>query len=197
MRLARWSANLGTGLTVAACVAASPRDPAVMVMPGKDKTEASFQEDQSICQQHAIAHTGYGDLSRHPSGIPPEAPTPTTTTSADIDDVSYMQCMAARGDIVQLTSMAGYDAGEGYAAYPYPFGYGYADGYPFAYPYYAGIIGGLYGFGGGGFRHGDRHHAGFHGGIYGYGAGHAWGGGHGSGGGHAAGAGHGGGGGHR
>lgn len=54
--------------------------------------------------------------------------------------------MAARGDIVQLTSMAGYDAGEAYAAYPYRFGYGYPDGYPFAYPYYAGIIGGLYGF---------------------------------------------------
>ena len=39
-------------------VAALPFDPAVMVMPGKDKTEASFQEDQSICHQHAIAHTG-------------------------------------------------------------------------------------------------------------------------------------------
>jgi hypothetical protein len=29
-----------------------------MVIPGKDKTEASFQEDQSICQQHASTHTG-------------------------------------------------------------------------------------------------------------------------------------------
>ncbi len=69
--------------------------------------------------------------------------------------------MAARGDIVQLTSMAGYDAGDAYAAYPYPFGYGYPDGYPFAYLYYAGIIGGFYRFGGGRFPHGGRHHAGF------------------------------------
>jgi hypothetical protein len=125
-----------------------------MVIPGKDKTEASFQEDQSICQQHASTHTGYGDLSQKTSNVAPEAATPPSTTSTDVDDVSFLQCMAARGDIAQLTSMAGYDAGDAYAAYPYPFGYGYPDGYPFAYPYYAGIIEGFYGFGGGGFRHG-------------------------------------------
>jgi hypothetical protein len=204
MRLARWSAVWGTGLT-AACVANLPPDPAVKVMPGKDKTEASFHEDHSIYRQLAIAQTGYGDLSQHPSGIAPEAPAPLIK-SADFDDVSSMQCMAA-GEVVQLTSMAGYDAGEACAAYPYPFGYAYPDGYPFAYPDFAEINGGFYDLGGGGLRHHRRYHAGFHVGLYGYRAGHAWGVGHAWGAGHAwgvghawgagNGAGHGGGGGHR
>ena len=57
-----------------------------------------------------------------------------------------MQCMAARGDIVQLTSMAGYDAGEAYTAYPYRSAMDIRMVILSLTPTTPEIIGGLYGF---------------------------------------------------
>jgi hypothetical protein len=99
--------------------------------------------------------------------------------------VGYLQCMAARGDIVQSQPLYA-DAGDWYG-YPYP---------PYFYDYPYGLYGtGFIGvFGGGGFHHGHFHrafsdhggfhmaglHGGFHGGGF-HGGGHGEGG-HGGGG---------------
>jgi hypothetical protein len=186
MKLAGALMTLGASLTVGACVAGPPPGPPFVVMPGKDKSEVAFQQDQSICQQHAIAHTGYDDSSQHPNGPTPPTQAPAASgTGAEtpamlagatpLDDLSYMQCMAARGDIVQLPSMDGYPGGYPYnypypyssaaypysPAYPYPSGYGY----PYGYPYYAGFVGGGWWHGGvWGWHHGGWSHAGWRGG---------------------------------
>jgi hypothetical protein len=202
MKFAGALAALCASLTVGACVAGAPPGPMGIVMPGKDKTEAVFQQDESICQQHATAHTGYGDPSQQSAGTAPTAPPPASsagTTGAAVpaggtplDELGYMQCMAARGDVVQMASMDGYASAYPYTpAYPYPYaypdGYGFPDGYPFGYPYYAGFVGGFgWWHGGWGGHHAGWGHPGFHGGWA-----HAGfhGGGH-SGGGHSGGGGH-------
>jgi len=38
------------------------------VLPGKDKDLAAFQQDELVCQRHAVAHTGY--TAAPPSGAP-------------------------------------------------------------------------------------------------------------------------------
>src|ERR1700679_2057028 len=73
MKFARMLAVLGANLAVGACVAGPPPGPAGLVMPGKDKSQAAFQQDQAVCQQHAVARTGYGDASQNPSGGAPAA----------------------------------------------------------------------------------------------------------------------------
>ena len=55
-------------------------------------------------------------------------------------DVSYMQCMATRGNSVPQAASAQY--AYGYGAYPYPYPAPYPYPYPYAYPYYPGFIGG-------------------------------------------------------
>jgi hypothetical protein len=209
MKFAGTLAALSASLAIGACVAGPPPGPTGIVMPGKDKTEAAFKQDESVCEQHAIAHTGYGDPSQQPDGTTPPAPTPPASgtppassagTNSDampaggtpLDELSYMQCMAARGDIVQVTSMDGYPYNPAYP-YPYGYGYGYPDDYPFGYPY-SGFVGGFgwwHGGWGRGGHHGGWGHPGFHGGWSHagfHGGGHS-GGGH-SGGGHSGGGGH-------
>jgi hypothetical protein len=137
-----------------------------MVVPGQGKTEAAFQQDEAICQQHAISHTGYGDASQPP---PTSAAAPATGVVASpgqpSQDVSFMQCMAARGDIVQMGSPGGYPYGYN-APYPYPYAYGYGYGYPYFYPDYDVVFGGVGFFHHGFFRSGF-HHGGFRGGFHG------------------------------
>jgi hypothetical protein len=195
MKLARGLAGVGAGLIVAACDAGSPLGPQMVVLPGKDRSEAAFRQDEAVCQQHAIAHTGYGDLSQHPAQHPagktPATPAPgasgdgleraaAPSSVAPADGQSYVQCMAARGNIVQMASVASYNAGYAsvypYAPpYSYPYGYGYAD--PFAYPIYGGFVGGLGWFHGGGWHHGWGHRHGWHNGGWSHGGFHGGGGG--------------------
>jgi hypothetical protein len=172
MTLARTLAVLGASLTLAACVAGPPPGPTAMVFPGKDKSAADFQQDQAVCRQHALAQTGYGNVS---PAAPAAAPNPAETPAQSADngatepssDLSFIQCMAARGNTVQIVSAPGdpdYAYTYPYPAYPYPYAYGYGYGYdyPFAYPYFGTVIG----FGGrfhDGFHHHGFHHDGFHG----------------------------------
>jgi hypothetical protein len=210
-------APLAAGLALAACATPQPGPP-VTVLPGKGRDLAAFQQDDAICQRHAVALTGYGDLAQPatpqaPVGTPPASTaygtspaTPagsgTATASASVplatqpeNETSYLQCMAARGDTVQPQA----------AAYPtYGYAYGYPDDYGYPYPLYDDGFYGGFGWGGwprhgrfggheewhGGFAHNGFGHGGFgHGGFGHGGFGH---GGFGHGGG-----GHGGGGGHR
>jgi hypothetical protein len=199
VKVAHTLALFGVNLAVAACVAGPPPGPMGLVAPGKDKSQAAFQQDQSICQQHAAAQTGYGNAPQNPADHPPadetlpgstggSASAPIPPDTAPPGELSFLQCMAARGDIVQATSAGGND---GYS-YPYPYLYGY--GYPYygyGYPYYGGLIvgwGGWYGWGwrNGGWGHGYWGRAGWGRGGWGYGHGgwgHAGGGGWGHGGG--------------
>ncbi len=200
MKVAHTLALIGVNLAVAACVAGPPPGPMGVVAPGKDKSQAAFQQDQSICQQHAVAQTGYGNASQNPADHLPadgtlpgsaggSASTPIPPGTAPPGELSYLQCMAARGDIVQATFAGGYYDGYSYP-YPYPYGYGYPY-YGYGYPYYGGLIvgwGGWYGWGwrNGGWGYGYWGRGGWGRGGWGYGHGgwgHAGGGGWGHGGG--------------
>jgi hypothetical protein len=59
--------SLSASLLLVGCAAPAPQ--AVVAFPGKDKSAAAFQQDEAICRQHAISHTGYG-LPSEPSPIP-------------------------------------------------------------------------------------------------------------------------------
>jgi uncharacterized membrane protein YgcG len=228
MNFARTLASLSASLVLAACATYPPQGPSILALPGKDKSLAAFQQDLSICQQHAVSHTGFGGpsepVAQPPAGSAvgntaigatpagPGAGTSKTAAPAGAkspDEISYAQCMAARGDIVQTAPGPFYDDGyaydNGYAyAYPYsgvypyayPYGFGFGYGYPYAYPYFgAGFVGGGLGYFAfnarhGGFHsgfHGNRFHGGgFHGGFHGWGShgGSTGGGSHGGGGSH-------------
>jgi hypothetical protein len=189
MATIRSLAALAVTLTLAGCVADPPPSPAGMIMPGADKTAAAFQFDQAVCLQHAFSQTGYGGPSAPgPTQLAPSAPAPSasdptapasgsgnqsgseTGVAAALAqpsaDINFMQCMAARGDTVQV-AQAGYP--YPYPApypYPYPYPYGYSYGYPYPYSYPGG---GIF-FGGFGFQdrfhHGYFNRGGFHGGAF-------------------------------
>jgi hypothetical protein len=179
MMSVRTLAALGVSLALGACADGPPPGPAAIVLPGQGKTEAAFQQDETICRQHAISHTGYGDLSQPPrASAPVPATGPAASPGQPSQDVSFMQCMAARGDTVQMQSSGGYPYGYD-APYPYSYAYGYGYGYPYLYPDYDVVFGGVgffhHGFFRGGFHHGGFHGAGFHGGGF-HGGGHGGGG---------------------
>ena len=199
MLSARAILPLITVLTVSACATAPPTGLPALVLPGTGKDPAAFQQDDRICRQHAMAHTGYGALSHDavpratdgavPITTPDDEATrslsrdngsSSTTPSAGApagDELGYLQCMAARGDIVQQTPM-GYNGSAGGTPYPYGFGYPDAYLYGFGYPYpyfyqgaYPAYFGGFYGgWGWGGWRGRGWHGGGWHGG--GHGGGH-------------------------
>ena len=99
-------------------IPAGPLDPGT---PGEaNKSLAAFQQDLSICQQHAVSHTGFGGPSepiaqataggaggRTVVGATPGGPGAGTgkvaapASAKPPDEISYAQCMAGRGDIVQ------------------------------------------------------------------------------------------------
>jgi hypothetical protein len=47
-------------LALGACAVAPPTGPTVMVMPGKGKDLAAFQQDDAVCRHYASAQIGYG-----------------------------------------------------------------------------------------------------------------------------------------
>lgn len=59
IRMSRPVLVLGT-LLLGACAAAPPPGPSVMVLPGKDKSFAAFQQDDALCRQFASQRIGYG-----------------------------------------------------------------------------------------------------------------------------------------
>ncbi len=205
MKFVHTLGSLAASILLAGCAVSAPQDgPSVLTFPGKDKSAADFRQDQAICQQHAISHTGYGlppetaarQSDSSPGGSAVAAPSaaagaPTgevsSTAGAEIpDEVGFAQCMAARGNTVVPT----YDEQSEYA---FRGNFGYGSNYLYAYPFYgAALVGG---FGHSGFNQGHHHHGGayhgggHHGGWGGHGGGHGGWGGHGGG--------HGGWGGHR
>ena len=184
---------LVTVLAICAC-ATPPQGAPFLVLPGTGKDPAAFQQDDQICRQHAVAHTGY-DAPSHdvvpgatggavikatPGGESAPSLSPTDETgAANIpsdaslpDELGYLQCMAARGNNVRQAP-AGDDGLAGDAWYPY--GFGYQGAYPV-------FFGGFYGGWGWGGRHGDGWRGrGWHGGGWHGGAWHGGGGWHGGG----------------
>jgi hypothetical protein len=155
------------GVSLSAC-APEPAAPMASVTPGPGKALAVFQQDDLVCQRHAIAHAGYGgkDESATPAAMPdPDAPPPGDVVP---DEPAFLQCMAARGNVVQLL------------APPYALSPGPVDPYLYAFPPYGGGFVGGFGFGGfplhrGHFvawHHGGGHHGGSHGGGHHGGGGH-------------------------
>lgn len=182
---------LGFALVLGACASTPPPGPSLAVLPGTGKDLAAFQQDDMICQQHAVARTGYGSPAgaaeagspagtagsaangasgKETAGVTPVAAGTTAANAAvpvgtqPFDEAGYLQCMASRGDTVQ-PQPAGYAA-----AYPYGDSYTYAFGYPYGYTYDYGYPFGLYNPGfvgvfgfGHGFHHGFDHHGFAHG----------------------------------
>src|SRR3954471_6564345 len=58
MKSARTLGSLGASLLLTGCAVSAPQGPSILTFPGKDKSAAAFQQDQAICQRHAISHTG-------------------------------------------------------------------------------------------------------------------------------------------
>ena len=210
---------LGATLTLGACALGPPPGPTAIITPGRDKDPIAFQQDQEICQQHAESSSGYGAPAPPAASAPPgnqpqpQLPAakgngaPQAANSLAIPaavqtpgEVSYVQCMAARGDIIQMPAAGAPESadGSGYGvaypyAYPYAYGYPFGYAYPYGYDYPFGV--GFFGFGGG-YGYGRYYHGGYHHGGWGHGAWGRGGWGHGGfhGGGFHGGGGHGGGG---
>jgi hypothetical protein len=178
MKPIRTVAALAAPLALVACSGLSSGRTG-MIAPGKDRTAAAFQQDQAICQQHALAHTGWdvpaASAARAPAPPAPSASAPANqsgpadpTPAQRSDDLSFMQCMAARGDTVRMASAD--DLYPSTAPYPYAYPSPYRYPYASALPGFTFVFGGLgfhhrfhhHDFHHGGFRHGGFHHGGFH-----------------------------------
>jgi hypothetical protein len=191
-RAARRLAPVAVALALGACATSPPGYP-VTVLPGTGKNLAAFQQDQAVCEQHAVAHTGYGGpgqpgATNLPAGTAssprngaseggPAGPGVTTANAAvpanaagpggnqPFDGVGYLQCMASRGDTVQPQPGAYGATAFGYGA-PYGYAYGYPYDYGYPYPFYDDAFYGGFGVVGGGFAHRGFFHRGFvHGGF--------------------------------
>lgn len=73
---------IAVALLLTAC-ATVPTGPSVMVLPGNGKNFEQFQADDAVCRQWAAQQTG-------------------TTTQRASYDMSYMQCMYAKGNQIPL-----------------------------------------------------------------------------------------------
>jgi hypothetical protein len=203
--LAQRLASLSVAAALVACTSTPPPGLPVAVLPGTGKDLAAFQQDELICQQHAMAHTGYGSttgsvvtgsqagtagnpangVSRNATAGAPPFAAPTAANAAvpaeaqPFDATGYLQCMASRGDTVQPrpAQNAVADPYGAYYAYGYPYGYLYDYPYGFYDPGFVGAFGFV-----GRFHHGFDHRAFAHGGFQHHGFAHAGGFGHGGGG---------------
>lgn len=191
-------------LALGGCATPPPPPPPLLVAyPGPTKTTADFQADDTACRGLAAqppgppqpALTGRSSAAAAESRVPQSSPpNPNDAQQAGTPPQSpstpgsiYLQCMAARYNIVQPIEP---DVPVAYAYYnPYPVYLGYGDYYPFLYGSYFGVgyfgrYGGYrgfhgyrggygfhngfgyrggYGFGGGGYHGGGFHGGGFHG----------------------------------
>jgi|SRR5271165_977686 len=154
---------------ISGCAAAPTYGPPFVVVPGAGKDQVAFQQDSQICQQHAMAQTGYGAPAQASVPGAPAGSVGSAGTGLASADASFLQCMAARGDTV-VPAPTNYAAG-----YPgYPYGYAYPYGLSYPYPFYlGGFFGGIgyggwghHGWGYGGRGHGGWGHGGWgHGGV--------------------------------
>ena len=127
---------LGATLALAACVTEPPPRPAAMIAPGQAKTAVAFQQDQTVCHQQAITRRGYATPTSSPVSLPPVGSAANTATRASAQpttDTGIIQCMAARGNSLQITPL---NDPHAYGS-PYPIAYSYQRAYPYpsAYPY--------------------------------------------------------------
>lgn len=164
-------------LALSACVAVPPPQPPaapLVAYPGAGKTAEVLQADDAACQA-GLASLPPPGTAASGNAAPAPNPPPAATSPAE----AYLQCMAARGNVVApayvppaLTYAPVYPSyfygayGWGYP-YPYPlFGYGY--GYHRFYGGYRGFYGrpfgarggfrgGPFNGGRGGFGHRGRH----------------------------------------
>ena len=170
MKIVRLGLSLAAASLAAGFATAPPPGPLFVVTPGSGRDQAVFQQDSDICQQASAAGTGYGAPPAPAASAPPASATPQAWIASE--DQRFLQCMAARGDVVAAAPVS-------YAAaYPgYPYGFAYPYGYFDAYPVFAG---GLFfgGFGYGGRHYGNWHyhggwgHGGWGRGGYGHAGGH-------------------------
>lgn len=104
--------------TLAGCVVAPPPPPPLVAYPGPTKTAQEFAQDDVVCR------------TALPVAVQPIAPatgavTPNPTTAAILTQPqSYLQCMQARGNIIQAAPV---QSAPSYYAYP---AYGYSWGDP-------------------------------------------------------------------
>nr|WP_294567075.1 hypothetical protein [uncultured Rhodopila sp.] len=182
MKLVRRCLPVAVAGLVAGC--ATPPPPALFIVsPGTGRDQAAFQQDSETCQQDVKAGTGYG-IPAPPAASGTPAPASAWIAS---EDTRFLQCMAARGDVV-APAPASYAADYPGFAYGYAYPFGYFDPYPV---YFGGVYGG-FAYGGwryrgwgahGGWGHGGWGHGGWGHGGWGHG-GYARAGGGGHGGGH-------------
>ena len=60
---------LGVMVGLGGSAAVPPPPPTVTVVPGSGKDAAAFQQDELVCQQHAVAKTGYGNAMQSPTPV--------------------------------------------------------------------------------------------------------------------------------
>jgi hypothetical protein len=159
----------GTIVLLAGCTPPPP-SPGVMALPAQGKDLATFQHEDTECQQYAATQAGIAlPLQTLPIQAatpgqpqpPPPPPPPPSEANRQLFEISYSQCMVSHGDTIRAVPVAtSYAPYYPYPAYPYPVMYG--AGYPYPYPFF---YGGYYGGWGGGW-HGGWGHGDFHGGSY-------------------------------
>ena len=103
------------------CSMNEPDPPLIVVVPGPGKTTAAFQQDDAACRQHAATHAGYDA-----AGTPDPSAAPQIT-----DETAYAQCMASRGEAVQV---------QAEPVDPPPYRYLYGDPFAFSDLYVGGVF---------------------------------------------------------
>jgi outer membrane lipoprotein SlyB len=100
------AATVIIALALGGCAVAPPTGPAVMALPGKDKTFEAFQADDVACRQYASAQIGYG--------APAEAATQSAVGSAALGTALGAAAGAAIGAAAGNPAMgAAIGAGSG------------------------------------------------------------------------------------
>ncbi|MGO8917461.1 MAG: hypothetical protein ACLQJR_16260 [Stellaceae bacterium] len=102
-------ALLLAALALGACTTAPPSGPSLVATAGKDKSVATFRQDDADCRQVAAQRIAAGAPTQPAEGAPAAAP--VAGTPQQRYDASYAQCMCAKGDTIERR----------YGAYPLVF----------------------------------------------------------------------------
>lgn len=113
MRCAHWLPFCSVTLVLAGCVAVPPTGPSVLALPTAGKNLAVFSQDDSSCRGYAQLQSGgrrsaAGHDTQHcrrfrPPGGSAAGASYGSMTTAELQqryDISYAQCMTARGNTV-------------------------------------------------------------------------------------------------
>ena len=168
--LARYAAPLAMAGAVTGCVVAPPPAPLV-ALPGQGKTYLAFQQDDLACRI-AVGQVPVAATDGTPQAAVGVAATAQTVPVAD-PALGYLQCMTARGNVIQPLPQAYATVYPGYG-YVYS---GFGDYYPWLYA--DRVAFGFWGFGwGGGWGYYGHGYGGFRGYYGGFGRGGFYGGGY-------------------